>query len=397
MADQTNAFEALSSDNRGPIITLTSVSLLIVAIIFVLAKLSSAFYFKQRRTTVNTPIWVALVLSTVQVVVLQEAVDHGLGKHEDRLSKGDIQAWNKFAFTAHILHVMVLSLSKMSTLLLIWKLTPSKILRRSCIITAGIGIGWAIFAVLGIAFQCEMPDPWLYSPQRCAGQGAIFYPIAVLNILTEIILVVLPFFMMRNVQMVLSKRVKILSSFSSRLSIVGLGIAHLTLLPSFVHSTDVSWDIVNWEVVGQGMMLTTVIIACVPTLYHIFAGLHSGLTTTQIPDAIGLELPRTKASGYINPSSSWPSQSHSQSQSRGRSRMSGRPMFDVWRGQTAVITEVSSGRDLNQKDDAARRSSSSDGTESTRHLTQDAQGKGSVLRTVDVTVEIEEHDHWNRR
>lgn len=41
-------------------------------------------------------------------------------------------------------------------------------------------------------------------------------------------------------------------------------------------------------------MLTTVIIACVPTLYHIFTGLHSGLTTTQIPDAIGLERPRTK-------------------------------------------------------------------------------------------------------
>jgi hypothetical protein len=173
MVDQKNAFQALASDNRGTIITLTSVSFLIVAIIFVLAKLGSVIYFKQRRTAVNTPIWVALILAIVQVVVLQKAVYHGLGRHQYRLSEGDVQAWSKFAFAAHILLIVVLALSKMSTILLVWKLTPSKSLRRSCAITAGIVIAWSIFAVLSIAFQCGLPDPWLYSPERCAGEVSI--------------------------------------------------------------------------------------------------------------------------------------------------------------------------------------------------------------------------------
>ena len=173
MTDQKNAFQALSSDNRGTIITLTSVSLLIVAIIFVLAKFSSVIYFKQRQTAVNTPIWVALVLAVVQVVILQKAVGHGLGKHQNRLSEGDIQAWSKFAFAGHILLIVVLALSKMSTILLVWKLTPSKSLRRSCVVTAGIVVGWSIFAVLSIAFQCELPNPWLYSPERCAGKVSL--------------------------------------------------------------------------------------------------------------------------------------------------------------------------------------------------------------------------------
>ncbi|KAJ5792529.1 uncharacterized protein N7503_008507 [Penicillium pulvis] len=392
MTDQKNAFEAISSDNRGAIITLTSVSLLIVAIIFVLAKLASVVYFKQRRTAVNTPIWVALVLAIVQVVVLQKAVENGLGKHQSRLSEGDIQAWSKFAFAAHILFIFVMVLSKMSTILLVWKLTPSQSLRRSCVITAGIVVGWSIFAVLSIAFQCGLPDPWLYSPNRCAGEGALLYPIVVFNILTEVILVVQPFMMMRNVQMAWDKRVKILCSFSSRISIVGLGIAHLALIPSFVHSTDVSWDIVSWETVGQAMMLTTIVIACVPTLYHIFAGLHSGLTTTQIPDGIGLELPQTKLSGYINQSSSGASQSHTRLHSHGWLKKNGRSMFDGWGGEIGVTTEVSSGQDQNQTV-GGRQSSSSEGTESTRHLTQESQGKVGVLRTVDVTVEIEEHHH----
>ncbi|KAE8409852.1 hypothetical protein BDV37DRAFT_267498 [Aspergillus pseudonomiae] len=381
MADQKDAFQVLSSENRGAIITLTSVSLLIVAIIFVAAKFGSAIYFKQRRTAVNTPIWAALIFAVIQVVLLQKAVDHGLGKHQDRLSDGDIQAWSKFAYAAHLLLIVALSLSKMSTILLIWKLTPSKSLRRSCAIAAGIVVGWSIFAVFGIAFQCEMPGPWLYSPERCAGEGAIFYPIAGFNILTEAIIVALPFIMMHKVQMVWHKRVKILSSFSARLSVVALGIAHLALLPSFSHSTDVSWDIVNWEITGQAMMLTAVIAACVPTLYHIFAGLHSGLTTTQIPNGIDLELPQTKASG----------QSQSRPRSRGRWRKNGRSMFDGRDTDGVVITEVSTGGDQGD-----RQSSSSEGAESTRHLTQDLQGKEGVLRTVDVTVSVEKQDHRAR-
>ncbi|KAJ5773968.1 hypothetical protein N7457_008864 [Penicillium paradoxum] len=392
MADQTYAFQALSSDNRGAIITLTSVSLLIATTIFVLAKLGSVLYFKQRRTAVNTPIWVALVFAIIQVVVLQKAVDHGLGKHQDRLSESEIQAVSKLAFVAHIVLIVVLSLSKISTILLVWKLTPSRTLRRSCVITAGIVIAWSIFAVFSIAFQCEPPNRWLYSPERCVGEGALFYPIAVVNILTEIIIVIQPFIMMRNVQMAQNKRVKILCSFFVRISIVGLGIAHLALIPSFVHSTDLSWDIVNWEIIGQTMMLTTIIIACVPTLYHIFAGLHSGLTTTQIPDRIGLELPQTKISSYINQSSSEASQSHSRSRSHGPPKKNDRPMFDGWGGDTGVVTQVTSGRKLNQNEDR-RESGSSEGAESTRHLTQDIQGKGAVLRTVDVTVEFEQQSH----
>ncbi|KAL3459002.1 hypothetical protein BJX64DRAFT_291664 [Aspergillus heterothallicus] len=389
MADQTAALQALSNDNRGTIITLTSVSLLIVAIIFVAAKFGSAIYFKQRRTAVNTPIWAALVIAIVEVVFLQKAVDHGLGKHQDQLSGASVQAWSKFAYAAHILVIFVMALSKMSTILLIWKLTPSKSLRLSCGVTAGIVAGWTVFAVLSLSFQCEMPGPWLYLPERCAGEGAIFYPIAALNILTELVIVVLPFVMMRNVQMARHKRVKILTSFTSRSCIVGLAIAQLALLPSFTHSTDVSWDIATWEIVSQAMMLTTVIIACIPTLYHIFAGLHSGLTTTQIPDGIGLELPQTKASGYINQfSSSGASQSHSRSRSRNKI---GRSMFDGRDTDAIVITKVTAGETADHGE-GERRSSSSQGAESTRRLTQDLQGKGGVLRTVDVTVSVEEHD-----
>ncbi|KAL4781547.1 hypothetical protein BJX76DRAFT_359752 [Aspergillus varians] len=214
MADTKAPFQVLSGDNRGPLIVLISVPLLIVAIIAVLAKFGSAIYFKQRRTAVNTPIWVALIFAIIQVVVIQKAVDHGLGRHQARLSESSVETSSKFAFAAHILLIVVLSLSKLSTVLLIWKLTPNTSLRQYCTITAGIVLAWTVFSIFGIAFQCELPEAWLYTPERCAGEGALFYPIAVLNILTEIILFALPFIMMSNVQMAWLKRIKILSPSS---------------------------------------------------------------------------------------------------------------------------------------------------------------------------------------
>lgn len=140
------------------------------------------------------------------------------------------------------------------------------------------------------------------------------------------------------------------------------------------------------------MMLTSIIIACVPTLYHIFAGLHSGLTTTQIPE--GVELSRTKASTstYINQTSS-----SSGSKSRGRSRDRRRRESPFNPVDSAVITEISSlpNRNYDNRsrngDYGGRRSSSSDGNESTRHLTPEGK-QGGVMRTVDITVEVEE-DH----
>ncbi|KAL4740691.1 hypothetical protein BDV11DRAFT_184647 [Aspergillus similis] len=402
-------FQRLSPDNRGPIITLVSVCFLIVAVVFVLAKTGSAIYFKQRRTAGSTPIWAALTISVVQVVVLQKAVDNGLGRHEARLNKSQIQRLSKFAYAAQLLLVIVLSLSKLSTTLLVWKLTPSRSLRRYCTIVAVFIAGWTVFALFSISFQCQLPETWRYSPERCAGEGALFYPIAVFNILTEIILVTLPFIMMQNVQMESQKKTKILSSFTSRICVIGLAIAHLALLSSFVHSDDIPWDTTFWHVIGQAMMLTSVIIACVPTLYHIFAGLHSGLITTQVQLPDGVELSRTgtgkyarsKKSAYI---SQTPSAGGSGSRSRGRSRERGwgranlgprrdSSLFDPRAADAAVVTEISAtnaGNETQSGGTMMRRSSSSEGTESTKCLTQEIMGKQQgVLRTVDITVEVE--------
>ncbi|PKY05635.1 hypothetical protein P168DRAFT_325974 [Aspergillus campestris IBT 28561] len=362
MSTRTRPFQVLSDDNNGVLITIVSVSFLIATIIFVAAKFGSVIYFKQRRTAVNTPIWVAVILVIVEVIVVQKGVDHGVGRHGDTLSTEAIQTASKFIYASQLIQIVILSLSQVSTILLVWKLTPDHALRQACTVTAGLSVGWTVFAILGTAFQCQMPEPWSYSPDRCAGEGAIMYPIWAIHILTEFAIIAIPFFMMRNVQMVLAKRIKILCAFFARSLVVVLSVVRLCLLPTYLGSSDQTWDVVNPTILGQAMICTTVTIACLPTLYHILAGLNSGLMNTRLPDEVELRSP-TK---YISQSAD----SHSES------RRGDRPEY--FRGgdpaqYAAVRTNITT---------MGRRQSSDSGKGSTRQLTR-------VMKTVDITVEVE--------
>ncbi|KAK1140015.1 hypothetical protein N8T08_010924 [Aspergillus melleus] len=389
MSDSLAPFQVLSDDNHGPLVTLVSVAFLIATIIFVVAKFVSAIYFKQRQTIVNMPIWIGVILAIIQVVLMQKAVDHGLGRHVSTLKTPALHKASKFLYAAELIQVIILSSSKISTTLLVWKLTPNNHLRRACAITIGFTTAWTIFALFGIAFQCELPRPWLYSPDRCAGEGVIIYPISVFHILLEIIVIVIPFFMMRDVQMAWQKRLKILCSFSARFLIVCLAISQLALLPSFLQSSDPTWDIIPPSICGQVMMCVTITVACLPTLYHIFAGLHSGLITTRLPDEV--ELSHPKGSAYINQSTISGSRARENYIYTGSKHRSFLDVRNLRNTNSAIITDIStSGHQERNGQDTMWRPSASESTESTRHLTEERRPDG-VFKTVDFTVEVEEH------
>jgi hypothetical protein len=138
--------------------------------------------------------------------------------------------------------------------------------------------------------------------------------------------------------------------------------------------------------INQAMMSTTVAIACMPTLYHIFAGLHSGLITTRLPDEV--ELSHPKSSGYINQSTIMGSKTGEVVREKKRNSF----YADISRfGNvgSSVVTDITTSR---HKTAISRRSSGSESTGSRRHLTQETTQDG-VLKTVNIKVEVERDSH----
>lgn len=78
-------------------------------------------------------------------------------------------------YTAELLLLLVLALSKVSTGNLIRSISPSlSILRWGFMVQIGLGV-WTLLALFGTAFQCRAPY-WEYSPSRCIGKVGPYAP-----------------------------------------------------------------------------------------------------------------------------------------------------------------------------------------------------------------------------
>jgi hypothetical protein len=114
-----------------------------------------------------------------------------------------------------------MAFAKVSVVQLIMRLSQrrSKI-HTACHIANGVIALWTLFSILSLAFQCQLPDPWVYTPQRCAGSGAVWYPVVVVNLLTDTVLSFLFAPVLWKLKMSRTQRLTITSLFSVRLTYV---------------------------------------------------------------------------------------------------------------------------------------------------------------------------------
>jgi hypothetical protein len=111
--------------------------------------------------------------------------------------------------------------AKISVIHLIMRLSQRRSsIYTACYIVSGVIALWAAFSVLSIALQCKFPRPWFYSPDRCAGAGALWYPIVILNLLTDAVLAFLFAPVLWRLKMSRKQRLTITSLFSIRIGYV---------------------------------------------------------------------------------------------------------------------------------------------------------------------------------
>lgn len=67
---------------------------------------------------------------------------------------------DQFAYSAEIFLIAALSLSKLSTALLVQKLSPKNNIRTASWVAIGLIAVWTVFAILGNTLQCGLPNPW---------------------------------------------------------------------------------------------------------------------------------------------------------------------------------------------------------------------------------------------
>lgn len=89
-------------------------------------------------------------------------------RYDEQLSSVPLLT-DQFVYSAEIFLIAALSLSKLSTALLVQKISPKNNIRTASWIAIGLIAVWTVFAILGNVLQCGLPNPW-----TCPGKVRYF-------------------------------------------------------------------------------------------------------------------------------------------------------------------------------------------------------------------------------
>lgn len=144
---------------------------------------------------------------------------------------------------------------------------------------------WAVAAIFAIAFECDLPHPWSYQNQ-CVDQWALYLSNGIWNILTDIVLVLLPVWLMWNVQVTETKRWVVIGLFACRIIVPAFSIAGIVAMHSFYNATprDPTWHAVGSTIWVQSVISLSIITACIPCIKRFLADLSAGMIVVNVSE-----------------------------------------------------------------------------------------------------------------
>ena len=237
-----------------------------------------------------------------QAIAVLRGQHDGLGRKEHLLTSAqvmDVQQVRSFLghvssmtdmktqaqYASDILYMASLCLAKISILLLLERLAVSRLHKRITFATAGVVALWAVVGIVVLAAQCGSSTPWASSAPKCIDLKAFWIAMAIPDILTELVVVIVPVLMMIPVQVATSKKAVIVAAFIFRvLSIVTTVVRLFFIHPATVRSSDATFNAVNYNILTQCVLSICITTACIPCLKPFLDGFDSGFMGISFKD-----------------------------------------------------------------------------------------------------------------
>ncbi|KAH7032600.1 uncharacterized protein B0I36DRAFT_319684 [Microdochium trichocladiopsis] len=245
---------------------------------------------------------VAIFLVFVLVLGILAALNtaSGLGRHISVLSHDEIVTWWKENFFALLAYQLAIASGKVTFLLQFRRIFPLPHVQRICDVFAGFVIVWGFISTLTVLFSCNpISENWdMTHPNQCINRMVFWYFNSIVNILTDIIIYIIPLPILRTlssigrVQKYILVGIFCLGFFTCVISVV-----RITRLYAAIMSTDPPWhtiEVAIWSVVE---LSCAVVCVCIPTLRPL---LPKGLASSGTPQSAKLyrwRLPWTTNSG----------------------------------------------------------------------------------------------------
>ncbi|KAF2268656.1 hypothetical protein CC78DRAFT_540516 [Lojkania enalia] len=274
-----------SADNLGPFLNVITWILLITSALAVLTRLVTKRALRRRIDVDDGFAVAALVTSIGSGVSVSVQTANGLGRSIALLTQNQFVAYEKVAnwttqseYANKLLYIATLAFAKLSIISLLMILTASELHRRMGIALTTFIAAWGVVSEFVAAFQCGKNRPWhSFGPDsNCHDTPAFWLGMSIINMLTDLALILFPIHIIVTLQMSTGKKFAILTFFGARiLDIIATGI-QIAYVSSF-SSLDPTLDLWKWTLTTQVVECITILTSCVPYLRPLLESIPSGL------------------------------------------------------------------------------------------------------------------------
>ncbi|KAF2107072.1 hypothetical protein BDV96DRAFT_606870 [Lophiotrema nucula] len=282
MAGTYKPIAGLSPDNQGPALTIVAIVLSATSVLF-----SSVRYAIGRKRILqfesdDAIFGVALCFGIAASIMSNATVGTGLGRHEDSLSEKQLERYFKLQYTAQILIVLSMASAKMSLVLMFRRIVPVTFAPFTLKILGPVTAVYAILCIFLIAFQCQLPSPWVLNPESCSTNGNVYYATTVFNIITDLLLAgwILP--SIWSLQMEQNTRILVMSLFATRVVVSAVDCGRLVYIHRALNSTDITWTSLPWAILDLIVMHLSINHATLPRVHVFLSNLQTGLLVTRL-------------------------------------------------------------------------------------------------------------------
>ncbi|KAL1963026.1 hypothetical protein VTN77DRAFT_8774 [Rasamsonia byssochlamydoides] len=262
--------------DRGYVLYITALVMVLVAALFVFARLMSRF-LTARIGVDDITIVIALVCSALLTATINLAVVNGYGRPESYLTKQEMDTAFMWFFIAQVFYKMTLGFTKLSIVLLYLRIFVIRTFQRVGYVFLVMITIWTIGTIMATIFQCvPVRASWDVSIKnaRCINKDAFWYAFAVTDTVTDFAIFVLPLRPILALQLPKREKIGLLAIFSIGAFVCVTSILRtVAVTQTSTRKMDESWDFIprsTWTLVEANM---GIICACLPMMRHPLAAL----------------------------------------------------------------------------------------------------------------------------
>ncbi|KAF2236778.1 hypothetical protein EV356DRAFT_574700 [Viridothelium virens] len=295
----------LDADHRGPLINLATWITLVAAILLAITKLGTKYYLAKRLQRDDVFMALALVVAIGETIATGIQVTSGLGQPQSQLSSQKFENFQKATLAAELFYIPTIYLAKLAPLHFVTTLCQLRFRRlivQSTIVFIGV---WIVISIFSIAFQCDLPQTWNTSTNKCFDRLAFWDINAVVDAFTQLLAAFLPIYLLHDLQLPWAKKSLAMLSFVPIALTVPLTILRPIYFSNTVHSTDLSSSAYRVALVSKIHANLSIVVCSFPFLKPVLEAMSVGMINNVIiapAEELGNQSKRSnRLSSYANP------------------------------------------------------------------------------------------------